>query len=136
MKNKFLKSLKVLLVEDEEKLSSLLKNAIGDNFKSFFIAKDGLEGLKIYHKFLPDIIITDIMMPGASGFDLIREIRNINRNAKILSMTGKGGFQNESEAAKVAKSMNADDILQKPFEFYVLAMKVQKLLGIKPKTVG
>ncbi|NPA66116.1 MAG: response regulator, partial [Epsilonproteobacteria bacterium] len=48
MKSRFLKSLKVLLVEDEEKLALLLKRAIGESFYSFLVAKDGVEGLEIY----------------------------------------------------------------------------------------
>ena len=53
MKNKFLKSLRILLVEDELKLSQLLKNAIGDSFYKFSVANDGEEGLELFKKFYP-----------------------------------------------------------------------------------
>jgi len=87
MRNKFLKSLKILLVEDEEKLSSLLKSAIGDNFHSFLLAKDGNEGLQIYKKVLPDIVITDIMMPNKTGLEMAKEIKVINPNSKIIILS-------------------------------------------------
>ncbi|WP_457744074.1 response regulator transcription factor [Sulfurimonas sp.] len=87
MRNKFLKSLKILLVEDEEKLSLLLKNAIGDNFHSFLLAKDGNEGLEFYKKVLPDIVITDIMMPNKTGLEMAKEIKTINPNSKIIILS-------------------------------------------------
>jgi len=87
MRNKFLKSLKILFVEDEEKLSLLLKNAIGDSFHSFLLAKDGNEGLELYKKVLPDIVITDIMMPNKTGLEMAKEIKIINPNSKIIILS-------------------------------------------------
>ena len=87
MSNKILKGLKVLLVEDEDKLASLLKNAIGDSFYSFSLAKDGQEGLDKFVKLSPDIIITDIMMPNLTGLEMAREIRKINENIPIIILS-------------------------------------------------
>ncbi len=87
MRNKFLKSLKILLVEDEENLALLLKNAIGENFHSFLLAKDGNEGLQIYKKVLPDIVITDIMMPNKTGLEMAKEIKSINPESKIIILS-------------------------------------------------
>ena len=125
MKNKFLKSLKVLLVEDEEKLSSLLKNAIGDSFKSFLVANDGLEGLKIYHEFSPDIIITDIMMPNKTGLDMAKEIKNIDSNANIIIL---------SAFSEVDKLLTAIDVgvmkyFIKPFDIDELLNYIISLEG-------
>ncbi|MBT4030953.1 MAG: response regulator, partial [Campylobacteraceae bacterium] len=55
--------MKVLLVEDEEELSSLLKDAIGEYFYSFNVASNGIEGLKQFNNIQADIVITDINMP-------------------------------------------------------------------------
>jgi len=87
MRNKFLKSLKILLVEDEKNLSLLLKNAIGDNFKSFLIANDGVEGLKLYHEISPDIIITDIMMPNKTGLEMAKEIKELDSDSNIIILS-------------------------------------------------
>ena len=67
MKNKALKNLRVLLVEDEENIARLLKGAIGDSFHSFTIAKDGKDGIEKFLQISPDIVITDINMPRMSG---------------------------------------------------------------------
>jgi DNA-binding response OmpR family regulator len=87
MRSKFLKSLKVLLVEDEKKLSSLLKNAIGDSFYSFSVANNGAEGLKIFEKISPDIVITDIMMPNMTGLEMAKEIKNIDKSVPIIILS-------------------------------------------------
>ncbi len=124
MRNKFLKSLKVLLVEDEEKLALLLKNAIGDNFHSFLLAKDGVEGLELYKKVLPDIVITDIMMPNKTGLEMAQEIKKIDPNCNIIIL---------SAFSEVDKFLTAIDVgvmkyFIKPFDpdevlTYILSME-------------
>lgn len=63
------------MVEDEHKLSTLLRNAIGENFANFYVAYDGEEGLEIFREKHPDIVITDIMMPKKDGLSMAKEIR-------------------------------------------------------------
>lgn len=87
IKDKKLKSLKVLLVEDEEKIAELLKNALCDNFRSFLVAHDGLEGFDLYSKTSPDIIITDIMMPLSTGLEMAKKIREIDKNIPIIILS-------------------------------------------------
>ena len=87
MSSKTLKALRVLLVEDEEKLASLLKNAIGDSFHSFTLAKDGKDGLEKYLSVSPDIIITDIMMPHLTGLEMAKEIRKVDENIPIIILS-------------------------------------------------
>ena len=87
MTNKILKGLKVLLVEDEDKLASLLKNAIGDSFYSFTLAKDGQEGLEKFLSISPDIIITDIMMPRLTGLEMAKEVRKIDEEIPIIILS-------------------------------------------------
>ncbi len=101
MRNKILKKLKVLLVEDERNLASLLKNAIGDNFYSFSVANDGEEGLKKFLQISPDIVITDIMMPKMTGLEMAEAIREVNSNIPIIIL---------SAYSEADKFLNAIDI--------------------------
>ncbi len=87
MKNRSLKDIKVLLVEDEENLARLLKEAIGDNFHSFIIATDGINGIELFKKTKPDIVITDIMMPRLSGLDMAKELKRINPKIPIIILS-------------------------------------------------
>lgn len=101
MKNKLLKKLRVLLVEDEENLANLLKSAIGDNFYSFSLAKDGEEGLERFIDMRPDIVITDIMMPKLTGLEMAKEIKKIDQNAAIIIL---------SAFSETDKLLNAIDV--------------------------
>lgn len=87
MKNRVLKELKILLVEDEENIARLLKNAIGDSFYSFTVAKDGLDGIELFKKIKPDIVITDIMMPNMSGLEMAKKLKQINADVPIIILS-------------------------------------------------
>ncbi len=87
MRNKILKKLKILLVEDEEKLATLLKDAIGDNFHSFTIVYDGEEGLEMFSNITPDIVITDITMPKMTGLEMAKKIKKLNANVPIIILS-------------------------------------------------
>ena len=118
MKNKFLKKLKILLVEDEEKLSSLLKNAIGDSFYSFYIANNGKEGMKKFLKLSPDVVITDIMMPDMTGLEMAKEIKKIDSKIPVIILSAFSETQNFLEAIDIGvvkyfiKPFDPDELLQ------------------------
>jgi len=112
MKNKFLKTLCVLFVEDEEKLSRLLKNAIGDNFFKFSLAYDGEEGLELFKMIKPDIVITDINMPKKSGLEMAKEIKAIDKNVPIIILSAFS----ETEKLLSAIDVGVVKYLIKPFD--------------------
>lgn len=118
MKKRTLKELKILLVEDEESLARLLKEAIGDSFHSFTIAKDGLEGMELFKKIKPDIVITDIMMPRKSGLEMAKEIREINANVPIIVLSAFSekeklfGAIDAGVSKYFLKPYHAEDILE------------------------
>ncbi len=123
MKNKILKQLKVLLVEDEEKLATLLKNAIGENFYNFSIAYDGKEGLDMFITTVPDIVITDIMMPKKTGLEMAKEIKKISPNTPIIIL---------SAFSETDKLLNAIDIgvvkyFIKPFDIDELLEYIESI---------
>lgn len=101
MNRKFLKSLKILLVEDEEKLATLLQNAIGDSFHTFCVANNGVEGLEKFSELSPDIVITDIMMPQKNGLEMAQELKEIDPNLPVIIL---------SAFSETDKFLNAIDI--------------------------
>ncbi len=82
-----LKTLKILIVEDEVRLAQLLKEAIGDYFYSVVIAKDGEEGLTKFKQNKPDIVITDIMMPNCDGLEMTKEIKLLDEYIPIIVLS-------------------------------------------------
>jgi len=133
MKSKFLKTLKILLVEDEERLCSLLKNTIGKNFYSFVVANDGLDGLEKFKKMSPDIVITDIMMSKMNGLEMAKKIKEIDSNVPVIILSAF------SDAEKFLEAIDIGVVKYfiKPFEPEELLDYIESLQGaIADKTVS
>jgi DNA-binding response OmpR family regulator len=82
-----IKNLRVLFVEDEESIRVSLKETIGDEFKSFTTANDGLDGLRKFSNNKYDLIISDISMPKMNGLEMIAEIKKISSNIPIILLS-------------------------------------------------
>ena len=107
-----LKTLKILIVEDEIRLAQLLKEAIYNSFFSIVIAKDGNEGLKKFKTFKPDIIITDIMMPFCDGLEMTQKIKELDENIPIIVLSA------HSHKEKLLKAiyLGINNYFIKPFD--------------------
>lgn len=107
----------LLIVEDEPLIRAGLKQYF--DWNSFDIttileASDGQQGVDIYHKEEPDLIITDIRMPIMSGLDMIREIRSVDISTKIIILTGYNEFE---YAQKAIQYGGVHDFLIKPLQY-------------------
>jgi two-component system, HptB-dependent secretion and biofilm response regulator len=80
-------ALTLLLVEDDLLSRSMLKVRINGLFKTIFEAGDGTEGLRLFCQHQPDIVLTDQVMPGLSGLELLREIRATGVKTRVVLMT-------------------------------------------------
>ena len=107
-----LKTLKILIVEDEKRLAQLLKEAISDSFFSIVIAKDGNEGLKKFKTFKPDIIITDIMMPFCDGLEMTQKIKELDDNIPIIVLSA----HSDKEKLLTAIDLGINKYFIKPFD--------------------
>jgi len=107
-----LSQLNVLFVEDEKEIRDALSDAIGDEFASFTVAKDGEEGLKKYLKYKPDVVITDILMPIMDGLDMSKEIKKISRDTAIVVLSAFS----ERERLLKAIEIGIDKYLIKPID--------------------
>jgi len=107
-----LKTLKILIVEDETRLSKLLKEAISDYFFSVIIANDGVEGLKKFKANKPDIVITDIMMPNCDGLEMTQLIKQIDDQVPIIVLSA----HSDKEKLLSAIDLNINKYFIKPFD--------------------
>ena len=123
MKNNILKSLKILIVEDERRLAQLLKDAIEDFFFAVVIAKDGKEGLKKYKTFKPDIVITDIMMPNCDGLEMTRKIKELDETIPIIVLSA---YSDKDKLLK-AIDIGINKYFIKPFEPDDLIKHINKI---------
>ena len=119
--------MRVLLVEDETSLASAVARIFEQNHILVDTAADGLEGSILSESNIYDVIILDIMLPGMSGLDILKKIREDGKNVPVMLLTAK----DSTEDKVTGLNMGADDYVVKPFETEELLARV-RALGRRP----
>ncbi len=114
---------RVLLIDDDQALGSLLAEYLGQFGFSLRSAVHPEEGLRILESEPPDIVVLDVMLPGLDGFAVCRRIREKSR-VPIVMLTARGGVMDRI----VGLELGADDYLPKPFEPRELVARLQAVL--------
>lgn len=114
---------RVLVVDDDPELRNLLAEYLADVGFAVDLAGDGEQMRRAMHKALPDVIVMDLMLPGADGLTLTREIRATS-NVPILMLSARG----EEIDRVVGLEVGADDYLAKPFSPRELLARLRALL--------
>ncbi|HEY9732976.1 MAG TPA: response regulator transcription factor [Drouetiella sp.] len=115
---------KVLLVEDDNDLSTMVADALRDERFIVEAALNGNEGSDLLNLEEFDIIILDWDLPGKSGVELLREFRSTGKNTPIIMLTGRTHINNKEEGME----SGADDYLTKPFDIRELKARIRALL--------
>lgn len=115
----------LLLVEDNVELRGYLQQAFKNQYK-VLVAGNGIDGLKIAKDILPDVIITDVIMPKMSGFEFCKEIKTDMRTSHIpvLMLTAKAKIEDRIEGIEIG----ADAYMVKPFDIRLLKLRLSQLI--------
>jgi YesN/AraC family two-component response regulator len=118
----------MLLIDDNADVRFYLKSHFSYNFE-VLEAKNGHEGWEIALKVLPDIIISDVMMPDMDGFDFCKKLKKDIRisHIPVILVTALGSREHELRGL----SYGADDYITKPFDIAILQTKVENTLSIR-----
>lgn len=116
--------MRVLLVEDEAKMSALLRRGLQEEGLLTDIASNGEEGVWAVHEHEYDAVVLDVMLPDVSGFDVCRRIRAAGVSTPILMLTARSGVGDRITGLDAG----ADDYLVKPFAFDELLARLRALL--------
>jgi CheY-like chemotaxis protein len=128
----------VLIIDDEADVRDALAVALGTVGHQVRVAANGPEGIEACRLEVPDLVITDLIMPVAHGFDVISQLQAELPEVRIVAMSGGGNYWSQSyqpeavtTAAYLAAALNmgAAAILAKPFSSDELIDMVEKVLG-------
>ena len=120
----------ILVIEDESQLSELLKKMLMRDGHQVLIADDGVEGIKSFHQFNPDLIITDIIMPEKDGIEVIMEVLKENPNLPIIAISGGRRAVTADFNLDSAEMLGVKGILQKPFTHEQLQELIESVLVV------
>ncbi len=121
----------LLLVEDDVNFGEVLKSYLEMHDFNVILAKDGQEGLHMFHRDKYDLCILDVMMPKMDGFTLAKSIKDKDPDMPIIFLTAKSFKEDVLEGFKTG----ADDYLTKPFNSEELLARIKAILKrSKPKT--
>jgi DNA-binding response OmpR family regulator len=115
---------RILIAEDDKDILSLLRLYLEKDGFDVLFAEDGLVAYDLIEQEEPDLIISDIMMPGMNGYDLIQKIRKSRNNVPIIILSAK----NQDNDKILGLDIGADDYMTKPFNPLELVAHVKAAL--------
>jgi len=116
--------MRILLVEDEEKVSRFIVRGLTAESFAVDAAPDGQSGLELASTYNYDLIVLDLMLPGLNGTEVLRRIRRADHRVPILMLTARDAVADKVEHLEAG----ADDYLTKPFAFAELMARIKALL--------
>src|SRR6266850_2254694 len=122
--------MRILLVEDEEKVSRFVARGLTSERFAVDVACDGKSGWELAQTYQYDLVILDLLLPGLTGSEVLHRIRKAKSQVPVLILTARDSLGDKVEHFEAG----ADDYLAKPFAFAELLVRVKALLRRGPAT--
>jgi DNA-binding response OmpR family regulator len=116
--------MRILIIEDSPRISSFLRKGLSEEGYSVLTAADGDEAFGLLTEQEFDAAIVDVMLPGRSGIDLVRDLREAGNGMPVLMLTARDRTEDKIQGL----DSGADDYLTKPFDFTELTARLRALL--------
>ena len=120
--------MRILLIEDEVKLSGFIKRGLVAERYAVDVAKDGRSGLELADTYQYDLIVLDLMLPEMDGSEVLRRVRRRNSSVPVLILSARGSVEDKVSHMETG----ADDYLTKPFAFAELLVRIKALMRRGP----
>jgi DNA-binding response OmpR family regulator len=115
--------MRILVVEDEEKVASFVRQGLEVSGYAVDVAGTGEDALRLLETGEHDTVVLDMMLPGISGLDVVRELRRRGRDVPVLALTARGELDDRIAGLEAG----CDDYLPKPFAFEELLARIKAL---------
>ena len=123
---------RVLVVEDDAAVSSVVAAYVRDSGFEARVAADGLAAERAWREWRPDVVVLDLMLPGRAGLDILRRMRADGDQTLVVVLSARG----EEEDRVVGLEVGADDYLVKPFSPRELMLRIAGLLRREERLAG
>jgi len=117
----------VLLIDDDPFYCGLIQQALAEEGHVVLTARDGVEGIARYRDQSPDLVITDMRLPGVDGSEVIRNLRSIDDKARIIAVSGAATFYHV-DYFKLAQEVGANAVVRKLDPMERVIVEVNRLL--------
>ena len=119
---------RILIVDDDELFRPMLRATLLKMGHQVREVEDGDEALRLFEQEPADLLMTDMVMPGREGLEVIMLFKSHSPDLKVIAMSGAGRVV-ETNYLKLATAEGADAVLEKPFSKEQLAATIMRLLG-------
>ena len=116
--------MRILVIEDDRKIAGFIERGLREDGYAVDVSHDGETGLTNAHVFDYDAIVLDVMLPGRSGYEVVRALRAEGRDTPVLMLTARDAKEDIVRGLEAG----ADDYLTKPFSFEEFLARVRALL--------
>lgn len=117
--------MRIMIVDDESDITSAMQIGLEDNGFEASVFNDPILALESYRPGIYDLLLLDVKMPGMSGFELYRKIRDVDTKAKVCFLTAFEMYSDEFR--RVFPSMNVEHFIQKPIAMTDLVQQIKRL---------
>ena len=118
---------RILVIDDEDQIRAMLREALELSGHEVLEARDGKEGIRVYQKQPADLVITDILMPEKEGLECILELRRIDPAVRVIAISG-GLRSHTMDVLRVARGFGACRTFWKPFDLAKVVAAVHEEL--------
>ena len=119
----------ILIVDDEAGIRKVMKAILENEGFSVLEAAGGNEAIRQYGKYSPDLVVTDLLMPGKDGIETLFELRQINCNVRVIALSGGGRICSESYL-NYAMKLGATAAIEKPFTSVEFMAVINRAMAI------
>jgi two-component system OmpR family response regulator len=115
---------KVLVIDDEPGIRSLLDTLLSRKGYDVVLAENGRKGLELFRREHPDVIVLDLKMPGMDGFTVLQQINSLDPRTPVIILTGAG----TPEAEQRIRAFGVTEYIEKEFSLHRLGDSLKRLL--------
>jgi DNA-binding NtrC family response regulator len=116
---------KILVIDDEQGIRNLLDTLLRRKGYDVVLAESGRQGLELFRRERPDVIVLDLKMPEMDGLTVLREIKNLDPGKPVIILTGAG----TAEAERQVRALGVTEYVEKEFSLHLLGDSLKRLLN-------